>query len=164
MRLVSIVLPLLIAAMLFYSCSNSDHAQSGNKSQSRHRKSNQHPTSGSSKDTLFIDSKSAVRATLDSIGLIKNKQKYGDTSIDAYTEDGSYYDYVADSILKRKKLQVIDAANYKFLKFIEKDGKATIIKVDTLSQVTTLFFFDPSRRPRIADVTDIENDCKNYFK
>jgi len=115
-------------------------------------------------DTLLINQRTAVLAMLDSAALEKNRKKYGDTAVDTYTEDGSYYDYVADSVLKQKKLPVLQTVNFKYIKFVQNKGVATIVRIDTLSQVSTLYFFDPNRAPHVVDVTDIENEYKNYFR
>lgn len=158
-----IKIPLLIATISICGCNYTYNHSSSNKSRVRHQNYHQPKLLSTNKDTLFIYNRAAVRATHDSAALIKNKQKYSDTAVEAYTEDGVYYDYIADSVLQKKKLPVIEAINYKFLKFIQKNGESTIIKVDTLSQISTLFFFDPIKRPRVADVVDIETDYGSYF-
>jgi len=157
MRLKTLVC--LIAIPLLFSCRHSDHDSKNRKS--FHTKS---PHFITGKDTLIIDHRTAVSVLLDSLGLEKNKKKYSDTAIEAYTEDGAYYDYLADSVMKQKKLPVIQAIHYKYLKFIQKNGATTVIRVDTLSQISTLYFFDPIKPPHLVDVTDIENEYKNFFR
>ncbi len=118
----------------------------------------------SKSDTLVIDHKIAVEVQLDSAALEQNKKKYGDTTIEAYAEDGAYYQSVADSIIRQKKLPLMESSNYKFIKFVQNNGAITIVKVDTLQAVSTLFFFHPAKPPHIVDVTDAENEYKSYFK
>ena len=108
--------------------------------------------------------KTALDVQLDSAALEQNQKKYGDTSIEAYTEDGSYYESIADSVIQKKKLPLIESMHHKFIKFVQNNGAITIVKVDTLPAVSTLFFFDPAKPPHIVDVTDTENEYKNYFK
>lgn len=117
-----------------------------------------------SSDTLIIDRKAAVDIQLDSAALEQNKKKYGDTTIEAYAEDGSYYESIADSVIEKKRLQLIQSLHHKFIKFVQDNGAITMVKVDTLPAVSTLFFFDPTKPPHIVDVTDTENEYKNYFR
>jgi hypothetical protein len=118
----------------------------------------------SATDTLVIDHKTALEVQLDSAALEQNRKKYGDTSVDAYTEDGAYYESIADSVIRQKKLPVMQSLHYKFIRFVQHNGAATTVKVDTLSMVSTLFFFDPAKLPHMVDVTDVENEYKSYFQ
>ena len=154
----SILAVFLLLSLFLYGCHPDNR---GKKKELAYHKALKNVVTG--KDTLLVDTRSAVSILLDSAALEKNKKKYGDTSVDAYTEDGSYYDYLADSVLKQKKLPVIQATNYKYVKFIQKNGVTTLIRIDTLSQVSTLYFFDPNKPPHVADVTDIEHDYNSFY-
>lgn len=114
------------------------------------------------KDTLLIDHKTALFVLLDTIELEKRRKTDSD-AFNAYSEDGAYYDYVADSVLTEKKLPIIHAANYKYLKFLQKNGKITVVKIDTLPQLSTLYFFDPASPPYIVDGIDIEDEYKRFY-
>lgn len=155
----TILITLLSVSLLLYSCYFDDNKKS---KAAIYHKTPGAPITG--KDTLLVDTKSAISILLDSSALEKNKKKYGDTAVDAYTEDGSYYDYLADSILKQKKLPIIQAINYRYVKFVQKNGAITLIRIDTLSQVSTFYFFDPNKPPHIADVTDIEHDYNSFYR
>jgi hypothetical protein len=38
------------------------------------------------------------------------------------------------------------------------------VKLDTLSELWGMYFFDPTKKPYYADITEIEEDYKSYFK
>jgi hypothetical protein len=35
-----------------------------------------------------------------------------------------------------------------------------VVKIDTLQQIYTMYFFDPSKKPYDMDVPDVENEYK----
>jgi hypothetical protein len=154
------ILPIFLLAVLqLLSCKHDGHRRKN--SHTYHKKSK---SASAEKDTLLIDFRTAVSVSLDSEAIEKNKKKYGDTAIEAYTEDGAYYDYLADSVLGQKKLPIIQALRYKYLKFVQKNGRITVVRVDTLPQVTTLYFFDPKKTPYTPDVTMIEDEYQKYYR
>jgi hypothetical protein len=116
------------------------------------------------KDTLFITKRSAVSVWLDSTTMEKRRKQYGNDDSDAAEEDNVYYAGIADSILKSKGLPVIDAQNYKYLKFMQHNGISTVVKIDTLPQFYTLYLFDPSKSPHEADIAEIDVDYKIFYR
>jgi len=153
---------LLVPLILLYRCTHIDHSES-NKKATRHNnvKSNAHT---GQRDTLIIDKKEAVSVMLDSLTLEKRKKEWGDTAFYVGADDGNYYDYIADSVLEQKHLPMISADGYHYLKFVQNNGATTLIRIDTLSEITTLYFFDPSKPPHNSDVVNIEEEYKNYYK
>ena len=149
----------MLAALVLCSCFQSEKSDR----YSLHTSKTKHAFLDKHKDTLFITHKAAVWITLDSAQSEKLRKRYGNSAEDAYAEDGMYYDYLADSVLKQKKTPIVQAVNYKYIGFVQPGGKTSLIRVDTLSQISTLYFFIPGKPPYLADVIDIEAEYKRFF-
>jgi len=114
-------------------------------------------------DTLFVTKRSAVSVWLDRATLEKRRKQYGDVAFEVGSDDDMYYSSMADSVLKSHQLLVIDVKGYKYLKFIQNNATSKIIKIDTLPQAYTMYFFDPLKAPQDVDITDIDNEYKNFY-
>ena len=115
-------------------------------------------------DTLIVDHKTAVGVLISEQELEGRRKKYGDTAFYVGADDANYYNYLADSILEKKKLPVMSADGYKYIEFRQRNGERIIVKIDTLSDLITMYFFDPARSAKVVDETDIEDEYKNYFQ
>ena len=119
-----------------------------------------------SKDTLFVSRRSAVSIWLDTATLEKRRKQYGDADFYAVANDEVYYSGNADSILRAQKLPLIDTRQYdecKFIKFEQKNGVTTLVRIDTLSKLHTLYLFDPSKAPHEADVTSMDEEYGAFY-
>jgi hypothetical protein len=114
-------------------------------------------------DTLLINTRSAISVWLDTATLNKRRKQYGGEAFETGADDDVNYSYIADSVLKAKGLPIIDAVNYKYLKFVQKNGSTTLIKIDTLAQIYNLFFFDSSKAPYNPDVTMIKDEYNKFY-
>jgi hypothetical protein len=119
--------------------------------------------STTNKDTLFVTTRSAISVWLDTATLEKRRKQYGDDSFYTVSDDEVYYSSQADSVLRSHKLPIIDAREYKYLKFVQYNKLSKVIKVDTLSFIHTVYLFDPSKMPLNVDVTDIENEYNEFY-
>ncbi|TFF35366.1 hypothetical protein [Mucilaginibacter psychrotolerans] len=117
-------------------------------------------------DTLLISTTSAVRVDLDTIQLDHLRKKYGDEGFYVGADDDVFYAYGTDSVLKANNLPEVSAPGdrYKYLKFLRSNGKATIVKIDTLSRPINYFFLKPSAAPYQPDITDPEGEYKAFFE
>src|SRR3569833_2335115 len=97
------ILPAMLVALLLCSCFQSEKSDR----HSLHTSKKKHAFLEKHKDTLFITHKAAVWITLDSAQSEKLRKRYGNSAEDAYAEDGMYYDYLADSVLKQKKTPIV---------------------------------------------------------
>jgi hypothetical protein len=91
-------------------------------------------------------------------------KEVGEENFRAGTDDYIYYVNTSAEYLEKKGLQVIDAKNKKFLKFIMADKNVQLIKLNTLEELWGMYLFDPKKKQHYADMTVIEEDYKNYFK
>lgn len=116
------------------------------------------------KDTLTIDTKSAVFYQPDSLQMEKRMKAVGEENFRAGADDYIYYVNTSVEYLEKQGLPVLDAKNKKYLKFVMADNKVQLIKLDTLEELWGMYLFDPKQKPYYADITLIEEDFKNYFK
>lgn len=133
-----------------------------NHKKPRHEKYKKH----SGTDTLFATRRSAISVWSDTITLEKRRKQYGDDDFYTVADDEAYYSVTADSVLRAQKLPLIDTRQYgecKFIKFEQKNGTATLVRIDTLSKLHTLYLFDPSKAPHEADVTAMNEDTAHFI-
>jgi len=114
-------------------------------------------------DTLVIDHKAAIDIWVSAEELEKRHKQAGDTAFYTGADDFVYYSSRADSILEQKKLPIIRPDGYKYLQFVQRNGEKTLVKIDTLWEINTLYFFDPARSPQVINDDDIEAAYKRYF-
>jgi hypothetical protein len=115
-------------------------------------------------DTLTIDRKSAVFFQPDSLQKERRMKEVGEKDFRAGADDYIYYINISAEFLEKQGLPVINAKSKKYLKFVTSDKKAELVKLDTLHELWGMYFFDPTKRPYYADITEIEEDYKSYFK
>ncbi|MBV8388459.1 MAG: hypothetical protein JO080_01530 [Mucilaginibacter sp.] len=118
------------------------------------------------KDTLFVTQRSAISVWLDTATLEKRKRQYGNADFYTVADDDVYYASIADSVLKAQKLTLIDTRQFdkcKYLKFVQSNGAMSVVRIDTLAQLYTLYLFDPSRAPHEADIADMDEEYKNFY-
>jgi hypothetical protein len=115
-------------------------------------------------DTLTIDTKAAVFFQPDSLQIEKRMKEVGESDFRAGADDYIYYINISAEYLEKQGLTVMDAKGKKYLKFVKTDKKEQVVRLDTLNDLWGMYLFDPEKKPHYADITEIEDDYKNYFK
>jgi hypothetical protein len=144
-------IPVLVLIIFIYACHQDKHHHKNHKQKSL------------SNDTLFVTKRSAISIWLDTATLEKRRKQYGDEAFEIGSDDNVYYSSIADSVLKSHQLSIVDVKGYRYVKFVQNNKASKTIKIDTLPQVYTLYFFDPSKTSQNVDVTDIDNEYKNFY-
>lgn len=116
-------------------------------------------------DTLIIDSPSAVFYFPDSLQLEKIK---GTMKKDVFeSEEHSFYYQMrnAHNVLKKywPKIRVVETSESRFLLFIKKDKKRTLIDLNSKGDMCGLFLFDGKKEPELADMMNIDTALGFYF-
>ena len=115
-------------------------------------------------EVLLVKNRSAISIILDAAVLNERRKKYGDEAYYVGADDYAYYNAVADSFLKKQNLPVINAGGYRFIKFLRSNRSISRIKTDTLSDIISVYFFEPSKGFYKADITNIEDEYKNFYR
>ena len=115
-------------------------------------------------DTLMIDTKAAVFFQPDSLQMKKRMKEVGERDFRAGADDYIYYINISAKYLEKQGLIVMDAKGKKYLKFVKSDKKEQVVRLDTLNDLWGMYLFEPQKKPHYADIIEIENDYKNYFK
>jgi hypothetical protein len=147
------IIPVLILIISICSC---HHEQR----KGHHKK---HQSKSVSNDTLLITKRSAISVWVDTATLEKRRKQYGDSDFYTVADDDVYYYSLTDSFLKSQHLPVTTVKGYQYLKFVQSDKASTVVNIDTLQQIYTMYFFDPSKAPKGVDVPDIENEYNRFY-
>ena len=84
--------------------------------------------------------------------------------------DGTMHEYFyqmrnARIVIKkyRPRIQIIEAATYKYLLFVKKDKSFDCINLDTRKETHGLYLFDTVKAPEAVDMMNIESFMGFYF-
>lgn len=149
----------LVIIIICYSCNE----ESKKKAVSGKKKT---PKSNATvnNDTLFVRTTMAVAYEPDNTTIEKRKKAIGEKNFRIGQDDYLFYMNYSQEFLNKVKIPVQEAGKRKYLKFIQADNSYTLIKTDTLSDLWGIFFFKPTRKPLLADITVIQHEYRKYFK
>ena len=161
----TLILPVFLM-VLFQSCSTPD--KKGNHTKKSIPNTLDQPQKdgprGKESDTLIIDKKAAVFFQPDSIQIEKREKEIGEENFYIGADDYLFYMHTANDFLDSLKFPILEIKDKKYLWFINADKSQTIIKLDTLPELWGIYLFDPSKRPKLVDMTIIDEQYKSYFK
>jgi outer membrane lipoprotein-sorting protein len=115
-------------------------------------------------DTLIVDKEAAVFYSPDTTQIANRKKEIGEENFYVGADDYLNYLHTSHDFLDSTKLIILDEKDKKYLKFIHSDKSQTIIKLDTLAELWGIYFFDPNKKPKLIDMTIIDEEYKSYFK
>ena len=161
----TLILPVFLM-VLFQSCSTPD--KKGNQTKKSIPDTLDQPQKdeprGKVSDTLIIDKKAAVFFQPDSIQIEKREKEIGEENFYIGADDYLFYMHTANDFLDSLKFPILEIKDKKYLWFINADKSQTIIKLDTLPELWGIYLFDPSKRPKLVDMTIIDEEYKSYYK
>ncbi len=116
------------------------------------------------KDTLVVNTNSAVVYQPDSVTIEKIKEKIGEDALSTLADDNS--NYLSESVLQLEKMNipVIYTEGKKIVKFVNKSGKPIIMRTDTISGMGNIYFYRGGKKPHQADITATEAEAKLYYQ
>jgi hypothetical protein len=114
-------------------------------------------------DTLVISNKSAVFYQPDSLQIEKAKQESREEDFMAGADDYIFYMNESAEYLEKKGITILNSKGRRYLKFMLYDGSMQVVKLDTIQELWGVFLFEPSQKPRQADITSIEEEYRNYY-
>jgi hypothetical protein len=152
----------LLCCICFISCKSDRDTTT--KRQDSSRTQIPEPQKKNSSDTLIISSKTAVVYEPDTIRIQQAKASGGEENFYIGADDYAFYINESANYLMGKGVTVINSKEKKFLKFISSTEPAELIKLDTLSELWGIYLFDPHKKPRLIDITSIEEEYRNYYR
>lgn len=159
------VLFILIVLLPFIACTNNENSNKQEKKTVRLSKGPRKPPSNYP-DTLIINFAAAVFYHPDSIQLMHLKM-----ITDSMIFDGSMHEFFyqmrnARRVIKKTwpGLKIIEAKNYRYLKFIKKDNTSELIDLNTRDDAYGLFVFYTLKTPLLVDMMNIETEVSFYLK
>jgi hypothetical protein len=117
----------------------------------------------SSNDTLTINTRTAVFVEQDSTMIQKRRHALGDHDFQIGLDDYAYYAQEAFNYFEKNNIPFKEARGKSFIRFVNENGATQIIRVDSLEELWTIWLFQPGKEARRADMTDIEQECRQYF-
>ncbi|PKP05077.1 MAG: hypothetical protein CVU11_01390 [Bacteroidetes bacterium HGW-Bacteroidetes-6] len=115
-------------------------------------------------DTINIEKVSAVFISPDSLQTEKRKQEVGEEDFYAGADDYLYYMSIASGYLDSQKLPIVEISGHKYIRFVGNDKQTQLVCTDTLSELWTIYFFDPAKKAMQVNMTVIEHEYADYFE
>ncbi len=163
-----LALKIIVFFLLFMSqqfCTNTTSGEKSNEPKSEIKKVINIKPSSSFSDTIVIDFPSAVFYNPDSIQLEKIK-----AITDTMIYESSVHEYFYQMKYSRNVIQknwpwikIIEIRNIRYILFKSTKGKAECIDLNTKNDFCGIFLFDDNKKPKQADMTNIDSELGFYF-
>lgn len=114
-------------------------------------------------DTLFVYEQAAVFVIPDSSRIAKRIKEIGAENFQISEDDYAFYLNAASDFLDSAKINTLYTKDKKLIKFIGADSTYEIIECNKLPELWSIYFFDPAKKSKHADMTIIEEEYKKYF-
>jgi hypothetical protein len=115
---------------------------------------------------LFVKQRSAIFYEPDSLQLAKIKALTIKTVFESSIHEFEYQFINAKKLLKLhwKDVSMVEVRKFRYLHFFLSDGKTETIDLDKNGDAFGLFVFDPSKSPRLIEMTNAESLIPDYFE
>ena len=156
----------VISILVFASCSSNPVQQHEEKNTSSSGLQVQTKPPSDFRDTMQIDFPAAVFYHPDSLQLEKIKGLTDSAIFDATMHEYFFQMRNARMSIKRDwpQLKIVEARNVRFLLFRGETYDSTLIDLNTKNDSHGLFLFQPGKKPRFADMMNIDSELSFYFK
>jgi hypothetical protein len=115
-------------------------------------------------DTLVIYGRSAVMYQPDSIRLEQFRKRVGEEDYRIGLDDNLNLLHQSEEYLTQKNCPVINAGTTKYLRFVLNDRSSQLVNLQKVENLWGIILFDPSKAPRYADISDMEEEYEVFFK
>jgi hypothetical protein len=157
------------AAMLLFSCSGPEtpagHVREKDTVQSVKRDNRKKPSS-SYPDTVFINYKSAVFYTPDSLQLVKIKEVNEKMIFESLLHDCYFQMRNARLVIQENQpeVKITDVTKARWLAFVKADKTKHVIDLDMINDICGIYLFDGKKDPERIDMMNVDTDLGFYFK
>jgi len=115
-------------------------------------------------DSLVIEKKAAIFIRPNAARIEKEKKKGDEEGFATTTNDYLYYMATAQEFLDNVKVPIVDVSKEKFIRFANNNKKGQLVEVSKLPELWSIYFFEPGKKAKQADMTMIEEEYGSYFK
>lgn len=115
-------------------------------------------------DTLIVTSKAAVFYQPDSVQIERRMKEVGEEEFRMGMDDYLFYMNESWTYLKQQGIPVVEARSKKWIKFISANNKIQLVRLDTVPELWGVYLFDPAKSPYPADMTNMEEAYRSYYK
>ena len=115
-------------------------------------------------DTLIVEKITAIIYSPTESSVEKRMKEVREE--DFYNGADDYLFYLSESknIIEKQKIKIVRTKNNKILKFISSDKSVTLVKLNLEDELWGIYLFDPKLKPKKINMTDTEEEVKNYIK
>lgn len=115
-------------------------------------------------DTIVIKNQTAIIIEPTDKQIEKRKKVVGEEDFYIGADDYMFYLNESNETFRKNKLKVLNIKSGKIIKFEMETGNNAILELNDEDELWQIYLFDPKLKPKKIDMTDSENEYKNYFK
>ena len=115
-------------------------------------------------DTISVKSQIAIIIEPTEMQIEKRKKEVGEEDFYIGADDYMFYINESTKTFNKNKLKVLNIKNDKIINFEFENGNNAILEFNEEGELWKVYLFDPKLKPKKIDMTDSENEYKNYFK
>ncbi|MDD5150735.1 MAG: hypothetical protein PHC28_09730 [Flavobacterium sp.] len=115
-------------------------------------------------DTIVIKNQTAIIIEPTDKQIEKRKKAVGEEDFYIGVDDYMFYLNESTETFRKNKLKVLNIKSGKIIKFEMETGNNAILELNDEDELWQIYLFDPKLKPKKIDMTDSENEYKNYFK
>ena len=115
-------------------------------------------------DTISVKSQIAIIIEPTEMQIEKRKKEVGEEDFYIGADDYMFYINESTKTFNKNKLKVLNIKNDKIINFEFENGNNAILELNEQGELWKVYLFDPKLKPKKIDMTDSENEYKNYFK
>jgi hypothetical protein len=115
-------------------------------------------------DTILVKNQTAIIIEPTDKQIEKRKKEVGEEDFYIGADDYMWYLNQSTETFRINKLNVLKIKNGKTIKFEMENGNNAILELNGEDELWQIYLFDPKLKPKKIDITDSENEYKNYFK
>ena len=115
-------------------------------------------------DTISVKSQIAIIIEPTEMQIEKRKKEVGEEDFYIGADDYMFYINESTKTFNKNKLKVLNIKNDKIINFEFENGNNAILELNEEGELWKVYLFDPKLKPKKIDMTDSENEYKNYFK
>jgi hypothetical protein len=163
---------ILFALFTLISCNQKENHREENLKEAKtilskkneNRKAKNTETSKNVIDTIIVKSQIAIIIEPTEKQIEKRKKEVGEEDFYIGADDYMFYINESTKTFNKNNLKILNIKNDKIINFALENGNNAILELNDEGELWQIYLFDPKLKPKKIDMTESENEYKNYFK